>query len=70
MTKPRPDGPSKHAQAILRSARIAELKTAVALVQPRPRVALPRDPKQRTTRLLALIAAERRRNAALVAQLK
>jgi hypothetical protein len=30
-----------HAQTILQSARIAELKVAVALVKPRPRIELP-----------------------------
>lgn len=56
--------------AILQSARIAELKRATALVKPRPPVELPRNVKQRTARLLALIAAERRRNAELIEQLR
>jgi hypothetical protein len=63
-----------HAQWILQAARIADLKVAVALVKPRSRVALasvaPRDAKRRSTRLLALLAAERRRSAALVEQLE
>jgi hypothetical protein len=58
-----------HTKAILQSARIAELKARVALVKPRPCVELPRDARRRTMRLLALIAAERRRNAALTEQL-
>lgn len=59
-----------HARAILQSARIAELRSAAELVQPRKPVELPRDAKQRMQRLLTLIAAERRRNAALVEQLR
>lgn len=55
--------------AILQSARIAELKKATVLVTSRPSVELPRNAKQRNARLLALIAAERRRNAALIEQL-
>lgn len=55
--------------AILQSARIHELKMAAQLVKPRPPVQLPRDPKQRTARLLALIAAERRRSAELLKEL-
>lgn len=60
---------SNAAQAILQSARLHELKKAVALVKPRPLVQLPRDSKRRSIRLIALIAAERRRNAALIEQL-
>jgi hypothetical protein len=55
--------------AILQSARIAELRMAARLVEPRPPVCLPHDPKRRNVRLLALIAAERRRNAELVKEL-
>jgi hypothetical protein len=59
-----------HTQAILQSARIAELKAAVALVKPRPRVELPRNAKRRNAMLLALVAAERRRSTALLEQLR
>jgi hypothetical protein len=55
-----------HTQAIFQAARIAELKMAVALVKPRPRVELPRDARRKSTLLLALLAAERRRSAALL----
>jgi hypothetical protein len=58
------------ARAVLQSARIAELKAAAKLVQPMPRVEVPRDAKRRNARLLALIAAERRRNAALIENLR
>jgi len=52
---------------ILQSARIAELKTAAALVHSRPPVQLPRDSRRKSARLRVLLAAERRRNAALIA---
>lgn len=55
--------------AILQSARIYDLKVATRLVASRPQVELPRDPKQRSIRLLALVAAERRRNAALIKEI-
>jgi hypothetical protein len=57
-------------QTILQSARIAELKMTARLVKPRPRVELPRDAKHRSAYLLALLAAERRRSAALIEQLR
>jgi hypothetical protein len=56
--------------AIQQSARVAELRKAAELVKPRPRVELPRNAKQRTARLLVLIAAERRRNAELIDALR
>jgi hypothetical protein len=49
---------------------VIELKRAAVLVHSRPPVRLPRDPKRRSARLLALLAAERRRNAAIVATLE
>jgi hypothetical protein len=61
---------NREALAILQSARIAELKRMTTLVQPRPLVQLPRDSKRRNALVLALIAAERRRNAALVALMR
>jgi hypothetical protein len=61
---------SKTAIAILQSARVAELKRAAALLQPRQPMPLPRDMKRRNAWLLALIAAERRRSAALIEQLR
>jgi len=51
---------------ILQSARIAELKRAAALAHSRLPIQLPRNPKRKSTRLLVLLAAERRRNAALI----
>ena len=60
---------NKLRKAILQSAHIAELKAAARLVAPRQPVQLPRNLKARNARLIALIAAERRRNAALIEQL-
>lgn len=55
-------------QSILQSARISELRSAAALVgRTRPPVQLPRNGKRKSARLLMLLAAERRRNAALIA---
>ena len=57
-------------QVIQQHARIAELKAAAKLVTPRQPVQLPRNFKARNERLMMLIAAERRRNAALIEQLR
>jgi hypothetical protein len=57
------------ALAILQSARIAELKQSTSLVTARPPVRLPSELKRRNAWLLKLLAAERRRNAALVKEL-
>jgi hypothetical protein len=52
---------NSHAKAILRSARIAELKMAAGLVKPRPRVELPPNAQRRAMCLRILLAAEPRR---------
>jgi hypothetical protein len=59
---------NRHAQAILRSARIAELKIAGSLEKPRPPVEPPLDWQQRAGR--SLLAAELLRIADEVDQLK
>jgi hypothetical protein len=61
---------SKIATSILQSARVAELKRATLLVTPSRAVPLPREPTQRIARLVALVRAERRKNAALIEQLR
>jgi hypothetical protein len=53
-------------QAILRSARIAELRQMAQLVEQPVQVGLPRDRRRRLARLRALLMAERRRNAQLI----
>jgi hypothetical protein len=65
-----------HAQVILQSARIAELRASAssvaALCKPPPAVELPRAPRgddHGRRRLLLLLAHERRRSARLVAEL-
>jgi hypothetical protein len=60
----------KPVQAILQSARIAKLKMAAGLVKPRPHVELPPDARRRSVMLRLLLAAERRRSAALIEQLR
>jgi len=57
-------------RVILQASRVAELKAAAALVHVRPPVQLPHDSKRKARRLLVLLAAERRRNAALIEQLR
>ena len=58
--------PLSLSREILQASRVSELKAAAALVHVRPPVQLPRDPRRKTARLRALLAAERRRNAALI----
>lgn len=61
---------TKEAQAILQTARVAEMRMAAdevaALCKPRPAVVLPRRPHAVRRRLLALLVSERRRSAKLV----
>lgn len=56
--------------AILQSARVADLKRAAELVKPRAPVQLPRNQKQRSLCLLALMRAERRRSSELIDALR
>lgn len=59
------------AKAILRQARIVELKEVAGLVRTQPPVVLPpSDSRRRAACLRLLLAAERARNQALIEQLK
>lgn len=64
---------NKQTQAIQQSARVAELRSAAneiaAMSRPAPVVALPGTHRGDRRRLLALLVHERRRSAALLAEL-